>query len=394
MANFAASVKLFLTPRLAGGAVGARGGTSVRGRLRWMWGLVILAFYTFQALLYVPQTYLFNLSANPSFTLLRAFVATLIPFYIYALLIPAVIWLGVRFPLDRRVWFKHLLYHLPFSLAFASLHLVFLGIANNLILSRAMPPGSYRLPVSAAGLVLGFGAGSMLQYWNAIIASQAINYFLKYREREYRLAQAELSALKMQLHPHFLFNTLNAISELVYSDPKVADESILRLSDMLRFALESGKAQEVTLKEEAEFLEKYVEIQRTLMRERLTVRLNLDPETLDASVPNMLLQPLVENAIKHGLAPRPEGGAIDIYARRMDAKLFLEVADNGLGMPENRDVTKEGVGLINTRERLKYLYGEAHTFNLSSFPGRGVTIRIVIPFKEREPELNDSDADY
>jgi signal transduction histidine kinase len=394
MANFAASVKFFLTPRLAGREASAGEGTGLRGRIRWMWGLIILAFYTFQALLYVPQTYLFNVGANPSFTLLKAIVATFIPFYIYALLIPAVIWLGVRFPLERRVWFKHLLFHLPCSLAFASMHLVFLGIANSIILARLMPAGNYRLPVSATGLVLGFGAGSMLQYWNAVIASQAINYFFKYREREFRLAQAELSALKMQLHPHFLFNTLNAISELVYSDPKVADESILRLSDMLRFALESGKAQEVTLKEEAEFLEKYVEIQRTLMRERLTVRLNIDPETLDASVPNMLLQPLVENAIKHGLAPRPEGGAIDIYARRLDGKLYLEVADDGIGMPENREVKKEAVGLINTRERLKYLYGEAHTFNLSSFPGRGVTIRIVIPFKEREPELNDSDADY
>ncbi|HEY9401469.1 MAG TPA: sensor histidine kinase [Pyrinomonadaceae bacterium] len=394
MADFAASVKFFLMPLFTRREAGARAAIGSRGRLRWMWGLIILAFYTFQALLYVPQTYLFNIGANPSFTLLKAIVATFVPFYIYALLIPAVIWLGMRFPLERRVWFKHLLFHLPCSLAFASLHLVFLGVANSIILSRVMPPGTYRLPVSAVGLILGFGAGSMLQYWNAVIASQAINYFFKYREREFRLAQAELSALKMQLHPHFLFNTLNAISELVYSDPKVADQSILRLSDMLRFALDSGKAQEVTLKEEAEFLEKYVEIQRTLMRERLTVRVNIDPETLDASVPNMLLQPLVENAIKHGLAPRPEGGVIDIHARRLDGKLYLEVSDNGLGMPEDRDVTKEGVGLINTRERLKYLYGEAHTFNLSSFPGRGVTIRIVIPFKEREPELNDSDADY
>jgi two-component system LytT family sensor kinase len=220
--------------------------------------------------------------------------------------------------LERGVWFKHLLLHLPCSLAFALLHLLLLGVANTIILTRVMPVEPYKLPVSVAGLLVGFGAGSVLQYWNAIIASQAINYFFKYREREFRLAQAELSALKMQLHPHFLFNTLNAISELVYSDPKVADESILRLSEMLRFALESGKEQEVSLKEEVEFLEKYVEIQRTLMRERLTVRLDVDPETLDASVPNMLLQPLVENAIKHGISPRPAGGEIDIYARQLD----------------------------------------------------------------------------
>jgi signal transduction histidine kinase len=355
---------------------------------------MVLAFCTFQALLYLPQTYLYNARANPTFTLGRAFVATLIPFYLYALLIPAVIWLGMRLPLERRVWLKHLLLHLPCSLVFALAHLVLLGLANSVVMTRLMPAEPYKLPVPEAGLLLGFGAGSVLQYWNALIASQAINYFFKFRERDFRLAQAELSALKTQLHPHFLFNTLNAISELVYSDPKVADESILRLSEMLRFALESGKTQEVSLKEEVEFLEKYVEIQRTLMRERLTVRLNVDPETLDASVPNMLLQPLVENAVRHGISPRPAGGEIDVYARRLDDRLYLEVSDDGLGMPDG-DAAKEGVGLINTRERLKHLYGESHAFGLSSLPGRGVTARIVIPFKECEPAgLNDSDADY
>ena len=392
MANFAASAKLLPMPRFARDGVGAVGGAGSRRR-PWVWGLMVLAFCTFQALLYLPQTYLYNAKANPTFTLGRAFVATLIPFYLYALLIPAVIWLGMRLPLERRVWLKHLLLHLPCSLVFALVHLVLLGLANSIVMTRLMPADPYKLPVPEAGLLLGFGAGSVLQYWNALIASQAINYFFKFREREFRLAQAELSALKVQLHPHFLFNTLNAISELVYSDPKVADESILRLSEMLRFALESGKAQEVSLKEEVEFLEKYVEIQRTLMRERLTVRLNVDPETLDASVPNMLLQPLVENAVRHGISPRPAGGEIDVYARRLDDRLYLEVADDGLGMPDG-DAAKEGVGLINTRERLKHLYGEAHTFNLSSFPGRGVTIRIVIPFKECEPETDDSDADY
>ena len=364
-------------------------------RRLWVGGLIVLAFCTFQALLYLPQTYFYNARANPSFSVGRAFVATLIPFYLYGLMIPAVIWLGMRLPLERRVWLKHLLLHLPCSLVFAFVHLVLLGIANSIIMPRLMPAEPYKLPVPAAAVLLSFGAGSVLQYWNALVASQAINYFFKFREREFRLAQAELSALKLQLHPHFLFNTLNAISELIYSNPKVADECILRLSEMLRFALESGKAQEVSLKEEVEFLEKYVEIQRTLMRERLTVRLNVDPETLDASVPNMLLQPLVENAIKHGISPRPEGGGIDIYARRLDGKLHLEVADNGLGMSEARGGAKDGVGLINTRERLKHLYGEAHAFSLSSVPGRGVTARIVIPFRECEPGgLDDSDADY
>ncbi|HEY0726604.1 MAG TPA: ATP-binding protein, partial [Pyrinomonadaceae bacterium] len=148
----------------------------------------------------------------------------------------------------------------------------------------------------------------------------------------------------------------------------------------------------VTLKKELDFLEKYVEIQRTLMRDRLNVRLSIDPETLDARVPNMLLQPLVENAIKHGISPRPEGGNIEVYARRLDGKLYVEITDDGLGMPEHGD--GNGLGLVNTRERLRHLYGEGQAFNLSSFPGRGVTIRISLPFREAGNDKDDSNADY
>jgi sensor histidine kinase YesM len=229
-------------------------------------------------------------------------------------------------------------------------------------------------------LLIGLGATNIMVYWGIVAVSQAINYFRKYQERELRLSQAELQALRTQLHPHFLFNTLNAIAELVHSDPEAADRSIVRLSELLRFSLASEKTQEVALKEEIEFLEQYVEIHKTLMRDRLHVRLNIDPETLDAAVPNMILQPLVENAIKHGISPRREGGNIEVHARRLDDKLYVEITDDGLGMSE--DGEQGGVGLINTRERLKHLYNDTHTFNVSSFPGRGVTIRISVPFKE------------
>ena len=155
-------------------------------------------------------------------------------------------------------------------------------------------------------MLIGLGATNIMVYWGIVAVSQAINYFRAYHEREFRLSQAELQSLRTQLHPHFLFNTLNAIAELVHRDPVVADRSILRLSELLRFSLASEKAQEVTLKEEIEFLEKYVEIHKTLMRDRLNVRVSIDSGTLDAVVPNMILQPLVENAIKHGISPRPK----------------------------------------------------------------------------------------
>ncbi len=339
---------------------------------------VIVGCWTFLALLFTPQTYLANLRAPTPLTWAQALVASLTLFYLWAALTPLVLWLGKRFSFERHT-LRNVVVHLLLCGPVALLHIWLVQNAN--VLMRAWTNSSQRQPPLWA-LLIGLGATNIMVYWGIVAASQAINYFRKYRERELRLSQAQLQALRTQLHPHFLFNTLNAIAELVHSDPEVADRSIVRLSELLRFSLASEKTQEVTLKEEIEFLEKYVEIHKTLMRDRLHVRVCVDPETLDAAVPNMILQPLVENAIRHGISPRPEGGNIEVHARRMDDKLYLEITDDGLGMPEHEVDGHGGVGLINTRERLNLLYNNAHTFNLSSFPDRGVTIRLSIPFRE------------
>lgn len=352
----------------------------------WKVACVILGCWTFLALLFTPQTYLSAArSPNPP-SWGQAFVWSLTLFYVWAAITPLVLWLGKRFPFDRHP-LRNSLAHLLLCGPVALLHIWLFQNVTALVRENQRQP-----PIWA--LLVGLGATNIMIYWAVVAVSQAIDYFRKYRERELRLSQAELQALRTQLHPHFLFNTLNAIAELVHSDPVAADRSILRLSELLRFSLASGKAQEVTLKEELEFLEKYLEIHKTLMRDRLKVRLDIDPETLDAAVPNMILQPLVENAIKHGISPRPEGGNIEVHARRLDGKLYVEITDDGLGIQEEEENVQRGVGLINTRERLKHLYNDAHTFNLSSFPGRGVTIRISVPFKEAESNTNDTNADY
>lgn len=355
----------------------------------WKAACVIVGCWTFLALLFTPQTYLSNLRAPTPLTWGQAFGATLLLFYVWAALTPLVLWLGGRFAFERPRLLRNLLIHLVLCVPVSLAHILLLQNLNALVFSWSQ---SYRPPLPIFALLVGLGATNVMVYWGIVAVSQAVNYFRKYQEREFRLAQAQLQALRMQLHPHFLFNTLNAIAELVYSDPKAADRSIVSLSDLLRFSLESEKSQEVALKKELDFLEKYVEIQRTLMRERLNVRLSIDPETLDARVPNMLLQPLVENAIKHGISPRPEGGNIEVFARRLDGKLYVEITDDGLGLPEHGD--GNGLGLVNTRERLRHLYGEAQDFNLSSFPGRGVTIRISLPFREVGNEKDDTNADY
>jgi signal transduction histidine kinase len=344
----------------------------------WKAACVILGCWTFLALLFTPQTYLSSLRSPTPPTWGQALAFSLTLFYVWAAITPLVLWLGRQFPFERHL-LRNVLVHLLLCGPVALLHIWLFQNVSALTRTWSSPTQT-TAPLWA--LLIGLGATNIMVYWGVVAVSQALNYFRKYQEREFRLSQAELQALRTQLHPHFLFNTLNAIAELVYSDPKVADRTILRLSELLRFSLASEKTQEVTLKEEIDFLEKYVEIHKTLMRDRLNVRVSVDPETLDAAVPNMILQPLVENAIRHGISPRPEGGNIEVHAHRLDGRLYVEITDDGLGMPEQEADLQTGVGLINTRERLKYLYNDAHTFDLSSFPGRGVTIRISVPFRE------------
>ena len=235
---------------------------------------------------------------------------------------------------------------------------------------------------------------SILIYWGVVGIKSAFNYYQKYRERELqtsqlaaRLATSRLQVLKMQLHPHFLFNTLNAIAELVHKDPEAAEQMIGNLSYLLRMSFEKLEVQEISLKQELEFLQKYLEIEQMRFQERLKIEMRIAPETLDAIVPNMILQPLVENAIKHGLAPRVAGGKIRIGAERNNGSLRLTVSDDGIGVPfGDTENLPEGIGLSNTRRRLKHLYGEKHKFDLEASEKSGLQVNLTIPFRELEKE--------
>jgi len=208
---------------------------------------------------------------------------------------------------------------------------------------------------------------------------------------EAQLVQAQLQALKMQLHPHFLFNTLNSISALLHHDPELADRMIARLGDFLRLTLDNSGAQEVTLQKELEFLKCYLEIERVRFQDRLTVSYDVAPETLEAMVPNLVWQPIVENAIRHAIAPRAGKGQIEVRAQRTGAKLQLQVQDDGPGLPTNQNSngsSSKGVGLANTRERLRQLYGSNHRFELANGSGRGLVVTLEIPFN---PSVNRTD---
>lgn len=300
-------------------------------------------------------------------------------------LTPLMLYLARRFPLERRSWLKSVLVHLAASVAFALLQL---GAYILLALLVGLYSGQQPFFASFRNLFVTSFHFDLLTYWAIIGLSHALDYYRKYRERELRasqlettLAQAQLDALRMQLHPHFLFNTLNSISVLMAEDTRAARRMLTRLSDLLRASFENKGTHEVTLKEELEFLESYLEIEQTRFQDRLTVRMEVEPKALDACVPNLILQPLVENAIRHGIAPRAAPGLIEIRARRENGMVQLEVCDNGAGLnASSSESLMKGIGLSNTRARLEQLYGASHRFELHDREGGGLKVTIEIPF--------------
>jgi LytS/YehU family sensor histidine kinase len=187
----------------------------------------------------------------------------------------------------------------------------------------------------------------------------------------------------MQLHPHFLFNTLNTISVLMQEDVEAANRMLVRLSELLRLTLRNTDAHEVSLKQELEFLRGYLEIEQTRFQDRLRVRWQVAADTLDAQVPNLLLQPLVENAIRHGIAPRSTAGTIEIRAARRNGTIELQVRDDGAGLSGELKQNNSGIGLANTQARLKQLYGDKHRFHLAPADGGGLMVTVTIPFHTR-----------
>jgi signal transduction histidine kinase len=222
------------------------------------------------------------------------------------------------------------------------------------------------------------------------LVAHVVSYTRTLRERELRAAQLEeqlaktrLQVLKSQLQPHFLFNTMHSISSLMLTDVRAADQMMTRLGDLLRMSLESAGTQITTLSREIEFLNCYLEIERVRFAERLTVTFDISPTTLDAAVPHLLLQPLVDNAVKHGISQLPGGGEIRIAATTQARQLKIEISDNGPGLSKTGTLPSIGLGLRITRERLESLYGRDQRLELLRPPGGGTTVQVCIPFRVR-----------
>jgi two-component system LytT family sensor kinase len=308
--------------------------------------------------------------------------------YLWAAITPLVLWLARRFRIERERWLRSLLVHVFVSL--------FIGITTRIIhdLMFFFFVGEGSAPLSLTKLLMNvymiFDYGALI-YWLILLITYAFEYYRRYREGEIRtsrlggqLAQAQLEALKMQLQPHFLFNTLNSISALLHKNVDAADTMIARLGDFLRLTLENAGTHEVSLQEELEFLKCYLAIERIRFQDRLMIRISAEPESLEARIPNLILQPIVENAIRHGIAPRSVQGLIEVRARRQDGLLQVQVSDNGPGLPTNGNssgMLREGLGLANTQARLQQLYGSDHRLDLDNAPEGGLTVILEIPFK-------------
>ncbi len=295
--------------------------------------------------------------------------------------------LAWRWPLEQFNWaeWKNWVIHLVGSIVLAVMALwVIYRVAG--LFESAMPTMKPNADTdhSFAHFLSQYFHVYLLLLWAVLGAFHGIRIFDRYQKRELeaaqlqsQLAQSQTQALRMQLQPHFLFNTLNSIAALIHSDADAADRMVSRLADLLRMALDSGNAQEITLRQEMAFVDAYLGIEGIRFHDRLTVIKDVAADCLDALVPALLLQPLVENAIKHGVADKAEPSAITIRAHHQEQWLTLEVIDTGRGMNGGR---KNGIGTNNTSARLQLMYKDCHTFTLESQEGQGTRAVVQIPW--------------
>jgi two-component sensor histidine kinase len=319
--------------------------------------------------------------------------------YSWAVLTPGILWLSRRFPFERATWKMAIPIHIAGVFAATLLH-VAMAVASRMATYWAVGESLDSWLREAQQMFFLNFDWEMMTYWTIVGLGHALQYHYQARAKELnaaqletRLVEARLHTLQRQMQPHFLFNTLNTISALMHRDVDAADAMIARLSDLLRMSLHRVGVQEVTLKEELDFLSKYLEIEQTRFRDRLSVVFDIQADTLDALVPNLLLQPLVENAIKHGIGPRPTPGQIAVRARRAGAMLELDVQDNGVGLSSARLTDfNRGVGLSNTRSRLDHLYGALHRFEFRQPAEGGLLVLIAIPLAELAVEVGADEA--
>ena len=341
--------------------------------------------------IYTAPTYIEVRAEQHGHMAWRIFTWGILTWLTWAALTPAIAWLARHYSLVGEAWKRNLIVHIPAFLVMSILHTA-AGTAINLWIKPFdnmgdSPKTFWARFVSRVPGTFGF---DLLVYGGVIGIFYALDYYRKYREREYQasrleaqLAQAQLDSLRMQLHPHFLFNTLNSIVGLVRDNKNNAAVSMLvGLSDLLRHTLEYSSRHEVELREEINFIKLYLSIQEMRFSDRLRIELDIDPRTTKALVPNLILQPLTENALRHGVARSANSGLVGISSAVTDGHLRLTVYDEGAGLPDDWQLKGSvGIGLANTIARLQQLYDDDQQFDIRNRPEGGVEVVILMPFK-------------
>ncbi len=301
----------------------------------------------------------------------------------WALLTFPILHLAARVPFERRMFWRALAVHAAGSVAATLLHMAVYAFAAPLV---GAPGFGTDWSATFTRLLATAFLPSLSVYWVLTCAVQFLRLQQAVQERERRhltleaqLAQARLLALKSQLQPHFLFNTLNSIDVLIGDDPAAARHMLQLLCGLLRKVLDNDASEEVTLREELDFIASYLEIEQIRFADRLSYQVDAGPDVLQARVPSLVLQPLVENAIRHGVARRARPGRIVISARAENGMLRLAVTDNGVGLGLH---LKWGIGLSNTRTRLQQMFGVRHDFHIGDNPGGGTAVSLAIPLQE------------
>ena len=363
---------------------------------RWWF---VLAIWTAWGLVLATQvTWYTSLGDKPT-PFLMALRLNMPGALVWSVFTPAAIWLARRYPpFEGPHWPRGVVVNLVAS-AIAVFLEVLLVTVNGRWVRGPMPSDGPALVSALRSSVYWFPSDCWL-YWALVAGDYGVRHYRRLRERELRasqleaqLAEARLQALKMQLQPHFLFNALHTIGQLVRTgQDALAVQVVAGLGDLLRRVLDGAGTQEVSLKQELEFVRSYLDVEQVRFRDRLKAVVDADPDTLDARVPYLILQPLVENAIHHGIAPRATAGRLLISARRIAGSLHLTVRDDGSGLVSGgMSRASRGVGLVNTSERLRQLYGDAASFEVVSADDGGTVARVVVPFRLAVAEWEGED---
>jgi two-component system LytT family sensor kinase len=347
-----------------------------------------VALWSVVGLAIASEIYLSSNFLGRSITWGEAISDSLEDWYVYGVLSLPVVWLARRFPPERGSRWVTAAIHLAAALAFSLAFILVRTLVGEVDGLLTREPASFA-EIFHPLLVRTFPF-NLLVYGVILSVSHALDYYRKYHERtvqtlelEKHLTEARLQALLHQLKPHFLFNTLNGIASLMHTDVDAADRMLVRLSELLRITMAHTGAPQTTLREEVAFLERYLDIEKIRFRNRLEVVIAVDGDAIDAQVPSLILQPMVENAMRHGVEPHARMGLIELRGTRQDGNLILTVSDNGAGISDTAP-KREGIGVANTRARLVELYGERQKFELVNKPEGGLCVRITIPFSTSE----------